>query len=89
MGGERRAASFLALDGEPAAYTRFSHRLGGTDVVCDQWAWLRDGVGVTLTGTVALADYADYADLFEGVAATVRLSPDPPVGGVASAAPGV
>lgn len=62
------------LDGEPVAYLRFSHRIGGADVVSDQWAWLRDGVGVTLTGTVALADYADYADLFEEVAATVELS---------------
>ena len=61
-------------DGEPFAYTRFSHRLGGVDVVCDQWAWLHDGLGVTLTGTVARVDYADYADLFEDVAATVEIS---------------
>lgn len=68
----------IDLDGEPVGYARFSHRLGGADVVCDQWAWLRDGVGVTLTGTVARADYADYCDLFENVAATVEVSaPEP------------
>jgi hypothetical protein len=62
------------LDGVQAGYARFSHLIGGVDVVCDQWAWLSDGVGVTLTGTVARVDYADYADLFEDVAATVRIS---------------
>jgi hypothetical protein len=62
------------LDGAPVGYTRFSHRIGGVDVVCDQWAWLSDGVGVTLTGTIARVDYADYADLFEQVAATVEIS---------------
>lgn len=69
------------LDGEAVAYARFSHRLDGLDgldVVCDQWAWLRDGVGVTLTGTVAREDYADYADLFEQVAATVEVSAPAP-----------
>ncbi|GAA3529599.1 hypothetical protein [Nocardioides daeguensis] len=73
----------IDLGGEAVAYARFSHRLDGIggldgidgiDVVCDQWAWLRDGVGVTLTGTVAREDYADYADLFEQVAATVEVS---------------
>ncbi|MCR1784828.1 hypothetical protein KVF89_19960 [Nocardioides carbamazepini] len=68
-------ADAFELDGEPVAYHRFSHRLGGVDVLCDQWAWLRDGVGVTLTGTVARADYGDYYDLFEDVAATVELIP--------------
>ncbi|TQK69252.1 hypothetical protein FBY23_1013 [Nocardioides sp. SLBN-35] len=61
------------LDGEPVAYTRFSHRIGGADVMCDQWAWLHDGVGVTLTGSVGRAEYADYCDLFEDVAATVEI----------------
>jgi len=40
-------------------------------VVSDQWAWLVDGVGVTLTCTVAREDYADYYDVFEAVAETV------------------
>ncbi len=71
------------LDGEPVGYARFSHLIGGIDVVCDQWAWLRGGIGVTLTGTVARVDYADYADLFEDVAATVRTG-----GGVSVRAPG-
>ncbi|MDQ6523173.1 hypothetical protein RB608_06160 [Nocardioides sp. LHD-245] len=77
-------ADAFELEGEPVVYHRFSHRLGGADavggidgidVLCDQWAWLRDGVGVTLTGTVARADYGDYYDLFEDVAATVELVP--------------
>ena len=68
-------ADLIDLDGEPVAYHRFSHRIGGVDVVCDQWAWLRDGVGVVLTGSVARADYGDYYDLFEDVAATVELAP--------------
>lgn len=70
------------LDGRPVLYRRFSHRAGtttdgsgGTDVVCDQWSWVVDGVAVTLTGSVARADYLDYCDLFEDVAATVDLGP--------------
>lgn len=69
------------LDGRPVLYRRFSHRAGGPggsggrDVVCDQWSWVADGVAVTLTGSVARADYLDYCDLFEDVAATVELGP--------------
>lgn len=66
-------SDLVDLDGEPARYLRFGHRLGDVDVLCEQWAWLYDGLGVTLTGSVARADYADYCDLFEDVAATVRL----------------
>lgn len=71
-------ADTFDLGDEPVAYHRFSHRLGGADgvdVLCDQWAWLRDAVGVVLTGSVARADYGDYYDLFEDVAATVELAP--------------
>ena len=57
------------------AYRRFAYRHGATDVVCDQWAWVVDGVGVTLTGSVARDDYATYCDLFEDVAATVDVVP--------------
>ncbi len=67
-------AETLDLEGSPVSYHRFSHRLGDVDVLCDQWAWSVDGVGVTLTGSVARADYADYCDLFEDVAATVQLT---------------
>ena len=64
------------LMGHPVAYRRFAHRLGTADVLCDQWAWLAHGTGVTLTCSVARAEYADYCDLFDAVAATVDLLPD-------------
>ncbi len=57
------------------AYHRFAHRFGAADVLCDQWAWLVDGLGVTLTCTVAREDYLTYCDLFEDVAATVDVLP--------------
>jgi len=63
------------LDGRAVAYRRFAYRRGADDLLCEQWAWLVDGVGFTLTGTVGREDYADYCDLFEDVAATF----DPPV----------
>lgn len=63
------------LDGHPVTYLRFSHRVGDTDVLCDQWQWRVEGAAVTLTGSVAREDYADYCDLFEEVAASVELSP--------------
>ncbi len=64
------------LLGHEVAYRRFAHRLGTADVICDQWAWLAAGVGVTLTCSVAREDYADYCDVFEAVAGTVDLLPD-------------
>uniref|UniRef100_UPI002B26B560 hypothetical protein n=1 Tax=Nocardioides sp. TaxID=35761 RepID=UPI002B26B560 len=64
------------LMGHPVAYRRFAHRLGSADVLCDQWAWLAHGTGVTLTCSVARVEYADYSDLFDAVAATVDLLPD-------------
>lgn len=63
------------LGGWPVSYRRFAHRIGATDVVCEQWAWLVEGVGVTLTGSVARTDYADYGDLFEAIAGTVEIAP--------------
>lgn len=62
------------LDGLPVDYRRFAHRVGAVDVLCDQWQWLVDGVGVVLTGSVARDDYADYCEVFEGVAATVSFA---------------
>lgn len=56
-------------------YRRFSHDVGGTDVVTEQWSWAVDGIGVTLTCTTARADYAIYADLFEQIAGTVEVLP--------------
>lgn len=62
-------------------YHRFGHRLGTTELISDQWAWLvdrlrdgiREGMGVTLTCTVPREDYPAYCDLFEDVAASVDL----------------
>ncbi|CAN5185168.1 hypothetical protein BH09ACT12_BH09ACT12_01260 [soil metagenome] len=64
------------LLGSRVAYRRFAHRLGAADILCDQWAWLTHGVGVTLTCSVAREDYADYCDVFEAIAETVDLLPD-------------
>lgn len=60
------------LMGHDVAYRRFAHRLGAADVLCDQWGWLVDGLGVTLTCSVAREDYWDYCDVFEAIAATVE-----------------
>ena len=57
------------------AYCRFAHRFGAADLLCDQWAWLVDGLGVTLTCTVAREDHPTYCDLFEDIAATVDVLP--------------
>jgi hypothetical protein len=64
------------LLGRDVAYRRFAHRVGTADVVCDQWAWLAHGVGITLTCSVAREDYPTYCDLFETIAETVDLLPD-------------
>lgn len=61
------------LDGRLVLYHRFAHRLGTADVVCDQWSWVVDGNGVTLTGSAAREDYPDWCDLFEAAAASVDL----------------
>ncbi len=63
------------LIGHRVAYHRFAHRLGAADVLSDQWAWLVDGLGVTLTCSVAREDYPDYCDVFEAIAETVSIGP--------------
>ena len=63
------------LVGEPVAYHRFAHRLGSADVLSDQWSWLDDGLGVTLTCSAARVDYPAYCDVFEAIAETVRIGP--------------
>ncbi|MEO5853010.1 MAG: hypothetical protein ABIQ15_10905 [Nocardioides sp.] len=67
------------LEGREVAYRRFGFRRGDDDLLCEQWAWLVDGRGFTLTCTVGRGDYADFCDLFEAVAATF----DPDVDAVA------
>ncbi|WP_148612138.1 hypothetical protein [Nocardioides rubriscoriae] len=61
------------LDGHEVHYHRFAHRVGTADVLCDQWSWLVDGVGVTLTCSAARVDYLDWCDVFEAVAETVEV----------------
>lgn len=61
------------LEGREACYRRFAHRRAGRDVVTEQWAWWVDGLGFTLSGTVAREDHAELGELFEEVAATFAL----------------
>lgn len=63
------------LEGRPVVYARFGHRLGLADLVSEQWSWRTGDRGVTLTGTVARADYADYCEVFEAVTATFEPGP--------------
>lgn len=67
------------LLGHDVSYRRFAHRVGATDVLCDQWAWLTGGpgpgLGITLTCSVAREDYWDYCDVFEAIAETVDVGP--------------
>ena len=65
---------FELLD-RTVVYHRFAHRLGVADLLSDQWSWLADGLGVTLTCTVAREDYPDYCDVFEAIAETVSIDP--------------
>jgi hypothetical protein len=67
--GEEDSDAYLLGD-EQVRYRRMSFRTGEHEVVSEQWCWLIQGVGFTLTGTVAREDYADYTDLFEDVAGT-------------------
>lgn len=68
-------ADELDLGDHRVTYCRFAHRFGAADVLSDQWAWVVDGLGVTLTCTVAREDYPTYCDLFEDIAATVDILP--------------
>ena len=63
------------LGPHPVAYHRFAHRLGSAELLSEQWAWLVEGLGVTLTCTVAREDYLAYCDLFEAVAESVEVMP--------------
>ncbi len=69
----------LDLFGRDVSYRRFAHRVGGVDVVCVQWSWHADGPmtepAITLTGSVARSEYADYCEVFEAIAETVELGP--------------
>lgn len=58
-------------DGLDCAYRRFGFRAEGAEVLVEQWAWLVDGVGLTLSCAVPREHYADYCDLFDALAAAV------------------
>ena len=73
-GFELEDEDLFDLGDHEVLYRRFSHRLVGTDLVCEQWAWVVAGAGVTLTASVARVDYPTYCDLFEDVAATVEVA---------------
>lgn len=62
------------LIGHRVAYRRFAHRVGTADVLCDQWAWLVGGYGITLTCSAAREDYPDHCDLFETVAEAIEVT---------------
>jgi hypothetical protein len=70
---ELEDADHYELDGRPVAYRRFAHRVGLVDVVCEQWSWVVDGLGLTLTGSVAREDYPAYCEVFERIAETLDL----------------
>lgn len=59
------------LDDHRVAYRRYAWRRGAHDLVVEEWSWLIGGLGLTLTCTVARDDYADHADLFDEVAASL------------------
>lgn len=69
---ELEDADRFELGEHQVEYRRFAHRVDLVDVLCEQWAWLVDGCGLTLTCSVAREDYLDYCDLFESVAETVE-----------------
>lgn len=49
-------------------FRRYTYRRGVDVLVCEQWAWLVEGVGHTLTGTAAHEDLDAVADVFAVVA---------------------
>lgn len=61
------------LEGAPTHYHRFAHRDGFTELLTEQWCWRVDGLGVTMSCTVATEQYPLYCDLFEEIAASVQL----------------
>jgi hypothetical protein len=63
------------LAGRDVGYRRYAHRARAGDLLCEEWAWLVDGVGYVLTCSVAREDYADYCDVFEAIAETVDPAP--------------
>ncbi|MBC2962530.1 hypothetical protein [Nocardioides deserti] len=62
----------LDVQGRDVLYQRFAHRGIGAELVTEQWSWLVGRRGLTLSGTVALEDYADLCEVLEDAAASVE-----------------
>ncbi|MDN4160810.1 hypothetical protein [Nocardioides abyssi] len=62
----------LDLEGRDVLYQRFAHRGVVADLLTEQWSWLVGRCGLTLSGTVALEDYADLCEVLEDAAASVE-----------------
>ena len=60
----------LELDTGEVSYLRVAHRSGEAELVSEVWVWLCGGRAWSVSGTVDRRDYADYCDVFEGVADT-------------------
>jgi len=72
---ERAVTDFLLEDddayeagGVPVGYSRFAHRRGAHDLVCERWAWELGGHRFLLDATCSREDYEEFCDLFEQVA---------------------
>lgn len=60
----------VELDTGEVSYLRVAHRSGEAELVSEVWVWLCGGRAWSVSGTVDRRDYADYCDVFEGVAET-------------------
>jgi hypothetical protein len=69
-GAEVEDEDSFELDGAPVDYLRLAHRSDDRHLVSEVWVWLTDGRAWSVSGTVDRRDYADWCDVFEGVAAT-------------------
>lgn len=72
------------IGGHVVRYHRFAHREGTpsftpTDLLCEQWCWWWEGVGITLSCIVERDDYAAYCDLFEDVANSLEIQASQPL----------
>jgi len=65
------------LSGVETCYRRFRHLRLGVPAVTEQWGWLVDGLGFTLTASAAAAEHEDYAALFAAVAASFAVEAQP------------
>lgn len=59
------------LGDHDVAYRRYAWRRGAHDLIAEEWSWLVGGLGLVLTGVVAREEYAELADVFDRVAASL------------------